>query len=139
MKNLVPWFAAAACAIAGPYVVGYVVGYWALLMVPTIEAVGASTRPSILVVMAIFNVIGALLAAVVLSVPLGFFARPKPWAFGIGVGLIVVGIIAIGFLNYQVDTSWPHWLRLGLEAVAFVGGLAVFTSMISHLRRRHAS
>jgi hypothetical protein len=137
MNNFAPWLAATACVVAGPLIVAYVQGYWALLMVPTIQAFGATTQPSIFVVMALFNAVGALLAAAVLSLPLGLLARSKPWVLGAAVGLVVT--LTIAFWVYPAQLSLFIVAQRVIEALAFVAGCAALTSLVSRFRRHHAA
>ncbi|MCA3176938.1 MAG: hypothetical protein ING36_15635 [Burkholderiales bacterium] len=129
MSNAKLWLVGLFCAAAGPYIVATIYGYWALLMTPAIQAVGAKAQPNIFAAITLFNMVGALLAAAVLSVPLGLVARSKPWVLGLLVGLVVAA--AMELMVYPIERPGFHLAMHVIESVSFVGGCALMTSLIS--------
>jgi hypothetical protein len=109
----------AACAVS-PFVFVLAQGCMALLIVPTMRVFGATSTDRLGVVTALAGVLGSLLAAAALCLPLGWMARKRPLPLGIIVGL--VGCMAVTWVWLEAALG----LRV-LELVAFLGGCALFS------------
>lgn len=138
MKNFVPWAVLVSTLIAGPYIYGFVQAYWSLLLVPTLLAVGAKATLSVLVIMTLFNVVGALFGAALLSLPIGFVLRSRAWIYGAVVGCVVAATLVIWL--YPLDLSLFSLVHLIAESLALVVGCTLFTALVSrHQRQRRAA
>lgn len=135
MNKLASWVVPVGTAMAGPYLSAYVESHWSLLLVPTLQALGVTARLGTLAVMTLFTVVGALLAAGLLSLPLGLVARSRAWIVGAAVGCVVV-VASIVWLH-PIALSFYSLVQLVAESLAHVFGCAQFTSLISHQRERH--
>jgi hypothetical protein len=84
--------------------------------------------------MTLFNIVGALLAAMALSLPLGLVVRSKPLAAGAVVSSIVV--VTTELLAYPLELPGFLLAMHAIELLSFVGACALMTQLISRLRAR---
>jgi hypothetical protein len=116
----------AFCALA-PFVYAYIQAYWAFLLVPTLQTLGVHSRPGTIAVITLFDIVGALMAAVALAFPLALLARQPSPALGLGLGLITITILLVTLPLFEGGGDlW--WTRI-VEYAAFV----VFCTVIAHL------
>lgn len=134
MKSFTPWAVFVSTLLAGPYVYGFLAGYWSLLLVPTLLAVGVKAKSSVLVVMTLFNVVGALIGAALLSLPIGFVARSKAWLFGAVIGCVVAAAL-VTWLR-PLDMTLFSLVQLIAESLTLVVGCGLFAAVVSRYRRR---
>ncbi|MFP5408309.1 MAG: hypothetical protein ACLGGY_03410 [Gammaproteobacteria bacterium] len=123
----------AALCVGAPYVFALIVGYWSLLLVPFIQALGLTSQFGIVITMGFVNALGALLAAAVMAIPLGWFVRE--WALLYG---CVVGVVASFVLLYwapPLSSAFEVGMRV-VEYLSFVVGCMFFSLVGAHLVRR---
>lgn len=125
-------FTVALC-VAAPYVFAFIVGYWSLLLVPVIQALGLTSQFGIVITMGFMNALGALFAAAVLTTPLGWFVRERTLLYG-----CVVGVVASFVLFYwapPLSSAFEVGMRVA-EYLSFVVGCMFFSLLGAHLVRR---
>jgi hypothetical protein len=116
----------AFCALA-PFVYAFIQGYWAFLLVPTLQMLGVHSRAGTLAVIILFDIVGALMAAVALAFPLAFLARQPSPALGLSLGLITIAVLLLTPPLFEGGgDSW--WIQI-VEYAAFV----VFCTVVAHL------
>jgi hypothetical protein len=129
------WSCLLAFCAASPFVSVLVQGYMARLIVPTLSAVGASSATGLLAGIFVLNVLGTLVAAAILCVPLGWLAPRRPALFGAIVGL-VGGVVVLWLGSSTPPDGVALWALRIMELVAFVGGCILFAIVgAMHTRR----
>lgn len=117
-------YLAAFCAVS-PFVFVLVQSYVARLIVPTLLTLGVASGIELRVVVFGMKVLGALLAAAILCIPLGWLARGSATFFGALVGLI--GGLVVSWMGRSVPPDGVAlWALRILEVAAFVAGCILF-------------
>jgi len=131
----VQFYLVAGCVIS-PFVFVLVQGYLVDLLVPTLSALGVSSSTGVRAAIVSWGVLGAMLAAAVLCLPLGWLEPRRPAFLGGVVGL--AGCIAISWIWQSLPPRNPAWSSI-LELVAFLGGCILFAVVGAMGARRVAA
>ena len=126
-----------ACAVSA-VVFAAVQGAIALLIVPVLSGLDASSRTGVHGVIAMAGVLGSLIAAAVLCLPVGWLGPKHSLVFGAIVG--VIGSIMIARISPPLAATDSFFLGLHwLEVTAFVGGCVLFSIVGAFGARRVAA
>ena len=132
------WFYLAAFCVGSSFVFVLVQGWVAGLIVPTLSALGIASAIGVRIGFFGMSVLGALLAAAVLCIPLGWLARERAAFFGTVVGL--VGGAAILWIWHSLPSEGlVFWASRIPELVAFVSGCILFAVVGARGTRRVAA
>ena len=122
----IAWSYLAAFCAAGPFVFVLVQGYVARVIVPALLGLGVASVIELRVVVFGINVFGALLAAAILCIPLGWLARGRAPLFGALVGL--AGALVVSWIGRSGSSDGAAlWALHILELAAFVAGCILFS------------
>jgi uncharacterized membrane protein YeaQ/YmgE (transglycosylase-associated protein family) len=121
----IEWSCMLAFCAASPFVFVLATGYAARFHGPMLSVLGISSHTELLVGLFVLNVIGALIAAALLGVPLGWLAPRRPVFLGAIVG--VVGGLVVSWLGRSVQPDGVAlWALRIVEVGAFIGGCILF-------------
>jgi hypothetical protein len=134
----IAWLYLVAFCVASSFVFVLVQGSVASLIVPTLSALGVASAIGVRVGFVGMSILGALLAAAVLCIPLGWLARERAPLFGTVVGLVGGATILWIWQSLPPD-GLIFWSSRIPELVAFIGGCILFAVVGARGPRRVAA
>jgi hypothetical protein len=124
-QSPIVWFCLLACCAGSPFLFVILQSYVARLIVPTLQALGVTSATELYLVVLGMNVLGALITAAILCIPLGWLARRHPAVLGAIVGL--VGGLALSWIWRSLPSDGVvSWVPRIVEVGAFIGGCILF-------------
>jgi len=120
------WVLLLALSAVAPFMYGNIQGYWALLLVPAVQLLSVSGKAPLAIVMVIMNLLGALIVATILSVPLGYVAKDRPYLFG-----ALLSLAPLLFLLWLLlEDGWNAPGLLGVVRIAeYLSIVVAFVAM----------
>jgi hypothetical protein len=117
------WLCLVIACVLSPFLFVLVQGIVAAQAVPLLQALGISSSAGFRVGFALFGVFGALVAAAILCLPLGWMESQRPVLVGGIVGLAgCAGVSWIWLSALPIYASWSH----ASELIALFAGCVVF-------------
>jgi hypothetical protein len=116
------WLPLLAACGAAPFVFILVQGYVARLVGPALATLGVSSPAGLRTAVASMNAVGAIFAAALVCVPLGWVAQESAAFFGVVVGAVGSAALAWVWLSVPIDSI--AWLRT-LELATYLVGCVV--------------
>jgi hypothetical protein len=120
------WFLFLVLAAIAPFLYANVQGYWALLLVPAAQFFSVAGHVQFAILLIIMNLLGALIVASLLSLPLGYVAKSRPYFFGALLSLAPI----VFMLWLLIEDGWNVPGLLGVVRIAeYLSIVIAFASM----------
>jgi len=130
------WLFLVAGCVLSPFVFVIVQSYMAGLLVPALSVLRVSPSKSVGAAIVVWDMLGAIVAAAILCLPLGWLEPRHPASLGVVVG--AVGCIALWWIWSSASPPISGWSFIP-ELVAFLGGCIVFAIVGAKGARRVAA
>ena len=127
------WLLLLALAAIAPFLYGYIQAYWALLLVPVGQLFSISGKVPNVILIVGMNLLGALIAAALLSLPLGYVAKDRPYLFGALLSLAPLIFLFWILENQQDLTTFLRVIRVA-EYLSIVVAFVAMAKLGAHLR-----
>ena len=116
-----------------PFLYANIQAYWALLLVPVGQFFSVSGKVPNAILIVAMNLCGALIAAAVLSLPLGYVAKDRPYLFGALLSLAPLIFLLSVLENQQDLTTSTRVIRVA-EDLSIVVAFVAMARLGAHLR-----
>jgi hypothetical protein len=128
------WVLLLALAAVAPFVYASIQAYWALLLAPAVQLFSVSGKAPLAIAMVMMNLLGAFIVATIVSAPLGYVMRDKPYLFG-----ALLSLAPLLFLLWLLfEDGWNAPGLLGVVRIAeYLSTVIAFVAMArlgAHLR-----
>ena len=126
VKNKWQWILLALLMACAPFIYANVIGYWVLLITPVGQFFSVAGKTANIVLIMAMNLAGAFVVAVLLSLPLGYAAKNRPFLFGMLLGLSPLFFVL--WVNFDNGWSVPtpiKAIRIGEYASILIAFITV--------------
>lgn len=127
------WLLLLALAAIAPFLYANVQAYWAFLLVPVGEILSVSGKVPNAILNGVMSFCGALIVAALLSLPLGYVAKNKPYLFGALLSLAPLVFLVSVLEDQQNVTTFLRVIRVA-EYLSIVVAFTAMARLGAHLR-----